>query len=463
MKKFILSLFVGLSAIFSAQATHLMGGEITVLDIGNNQHVVTLIAYRDTVGIQMTTAANIQFDGPNNQNFMRTVPYDSIISGNLLPMYPYGVEIYLFVDTVTFPSLGLWNISWRNCCRNAAIQNLANPLGDNMLLQTSVILDSVGNSSPFFLVPAAIYLPQNTPWQYNALPFDLDGDSLYWSIDTPLTDVGLYCAGYTDPSSDPTNPFSIDPITGTISWTANMLGNHVASILVDQYRDGNWIGEIRRDMQFIVVSPTGGFPTWSGLSSMPKDSNNHFSFDLAEGQSFSLEMVATHTDTSRPVFIEAYGEIFQMANSNARFTRKKSTSEVKGTLTWTPQTGDLREDPYLVVFRASDRFITDDKSVKLNVTSAVGLTEGAAINTLKMYPNPAGEQLFIDYVSQSSEDLKLTVHSLHGQVILSTQTLEANSGKNVFVLNIGHFAPGAYLVSVTGEDGLVQNQIIVKQ
>ena len=165
-----------------------MGGEITMMDLGNRQYLVTLIAYRDTVGIPMATTATFEFNGPNSTTFSTTTPYDSIISGNLLPTYPYGTEIYLFMDTVTLPVDGLWTVSWVNCCRNGAIQNLSNPLSESMWLTTSLVTDSASsNSTPYFLVPAAIYLPINTSWQYNPLPFDLDGDSLYWSIDQPLT------------------------------------------------------------------------------------------------------------------------------------------------------------------------------------------------------------------------------------------------------------------------------------
>ncbi len=127
MKNIYLSTLLILLSL-QASATHLMGGEILIHDLHNGKHVVTLMAYRDTVGIPMALSATFNFSGPNGQSFSTTTDYDSIISGNLLPMYPYGVEIYLFIDTVIIPSPGLWEVSWSNCCRNAAIQNLSAPL-----------------------------------------------------------------------------------------------------------------------------------------------------------------------------------------------------------------------------------------------------------------------------------------------------------------------------------------------
>lgn len=441
-----------------------MGGEITVQDLGNGSHMITLIAYRDTVGIPMATTATFKFSGPNNQTFTTSTPYDSIISGNLLPMYPYGVEIYLFIDTVTFPSPGTWNISWINCCRNAAILNLSNPLSESMLLQTELVVDTASaNSTPFFLVPAAVFLPLNTPWQYNPLPFDPDGDSLHWSLDQPLDDINKYCAGYTAPSSDTSNVFRIDPVTGTISWTADMVGNFVASILVDQYRNGVWVGEIRRDMQFIVVDPKNGIPQWANLSMLPTDTNNNYSFDLIAGQGFKLEMIASHTDSSRAVFMDAYSEVFQIKGSNATFTTSttQNANELKGTFNWNPSMSDIRTKPYLVVFRASDRYFTDDKSVKLNIVSAVGNPEYAVKDQLKLYPNPAGDVVYLDFTGAENQTITLNVYSLNGQAVISDRSLEAVDGKSLFILNTADWNSGSYLIRMTDTKGNSHTKVLM--
>lgn len=464
MKKLLLLTAILFSSVYSAKATHLMGGEITVQDLGNGTHMITLIAYRDTVGIPMATSATFTFTGPNNQSFTSSTPYDSIISGNILPMYPYGVEIYLFIDTVTLPSPGTWNISWTNCCRNAAIQNLGNPLSDNMFLQTELVVDTASvNSTPFFLVPAAIFLPLNTSWQYNPLPFDPDGDSLYWSLDQPLDDLNTYCAGYTAPSSDTNNIFRIDPITGTISWTADMVGNFVASILVDQYRNGVWVGEIRRDMQFIVVDPTQGFPQWPNISMLPQDTNNNYSFDLIAGQGFKLEMIARHSNSNKTVYMDAYSEAFRIPNSNASFTTSttQNSNELKGTFDWNPTASDIRTKPYLLVFRASDRYFTDDKSVKLNIVSAIGNPEYSSESKFSLYPNPADNLVHLDFTGATTQKITLDVYTLNGQRVIDKMDLEAVNGKNIFVLNTADWSPGSYLVRITDTSGISHNKMLM--
>ncbi len=457
MKNIYLSTLLILLSL-QASATHLMGGEILIHDLHNGKHVVTLMAYRDTVGIPMALSATFNFSGPNGQSFSTTTDYDSIISGNLLPMYPYGVEIYLFIDTVIIPSPGLWEVSWSNCCRNAAIQNLSAPLSETMLLKTSLLVDTASpNSTPFFIVPAAIFLPLQTPWQYNPLPFDVDGDSLHWRLDTPLTSVSQYCAGYTDPASDTSNPFSIDPVTGSISWTANTMGNFVATILVDQFRNGQWMGNIRRDMQFIVVNPGLGFPQWGGLSNFNKDSLGHFTFDLIAGEKFTLNLWAQHSNSQRMADMDmgAFSEIFLNANNQATFKvyRNAISRRIQGVFNWTPDLLNIRQDPYLVSFRISDGYFTDDQTFRLKVQTAVGIKERNPGQDIHIYPNPASEMVFIELHADGPSNLQTHLYDITGREVLTASDWLVQNGINCLALSASNLKSGIYILQITDESG----------
>ena len=135
---------------FSAKATHLMGGEIVAQQISAYQYQIVMTAYRDTAGIPMQNFASFSITDSSGTNIANlSTAYDSILSGNALPMYPYGVEVYFFVDTFTFPHSGTFTIGWSNCCRNGAIQNITSPLSKSMFLQTDVtVYDSeIGRAS----------------------------------------------------------------------------------------------------------------------------------------------------------------------------------------------------------------------------------------------------------------------------------------------------------------------------
>ena len=134
---------------------------------------------------------------------------------------------------------------------------MGNAGAESFALSTSFNVDTLNpNSSPSYLSLPVAYLPSDTLWQYNPLPFDPDGDSLAWSLTTPLGS-GALVAGYqflddTVFYSNTSNPFALDSVTGELTWNAKMHGNFVAAFLIEEYRNGVKIGEMRRDMQYIV-------------------------------------------------------------------------------------------------------------------------------------------------------------------------------------------------------------------
>ena len=94
MKRLLLLISVFMASL-SAEATHLMGGEITVQHIGGNDYLITMLVYRDTMGVPMQQNADFVVSDTSGVLFINTVSYDSVISGNLLPMCrpPKGRDI----------------------------------------------------------------------------------------------------------------------------------------------------------------------------------------------------------------------------------------------------------------------------------------------------------------------------------------------------------------------------------
>ena len=268
MKKLLfLLLIVGIS-YSSSKATHLMGSELTAELISGDDYLVTLTVYRDTLGIPMSLHQTLNVDSMGTAYGTYVMDFDST-TGQLI-MGPYGIEMYTFTDTITLPGPASYSISWLYCCRNGAILNCANPLGESMMLKTTVATyGSTGsNSTPVFLAPPVAFVSHNMPWQYNPLPFDADGDSLVWAIDTPKTSGYNNVNGWVTPSADSLNPYSVDPVTGEVSWTPDMLGNFVASFLVDEYRNGVRIGSMRRDMQMVVVPDSNNVPRIANFNTL---------------------------------------------------------------------------------------------------------------------------------------------------------------------------------------------------
>jgi hypothetical protein len=426
---------------FTAKATHLMGGEIVAQQISAYQYQIVMTAYRDTAGIPMQNFASFSITDSSGTNIANlSTAYDSILSGNALPMYPYGVEVYFFVDTFTFPHSGTFTIGWSNCCRNGAIQNITSPLSQSMFLQTDVtVYDTVSNSTPWFLVPASIFLPVNSPWQYNPLPFDPDGDSLFWSLSQPLNAANTPCPGYTLPPGTVTNPMTINPITGTITWTATMQGNFVTTVLVEEFRGGQKIGEIRRDMQFIVVQVGVSGPQWNA-GNLPVDSLGNIYINLVQNSSFKLD-VSGYSPSQSILYADAFGEPFFTSPNPAVWSVTGSgiNDSIDGSISWAPSSAQTRSTPYIMALRLADGYLAQDLSIIFQVSSGVGIEEDKI--QFITYPNPASQGISI-----SPNPNRVVIYNQLGQ------QWELNSNGDKW--DISELPKGTYFLRAADTSGL---------
>ena len=479
MKK-ITTILLGLLIATSSYATHLMGGQISATYLGSDttgvHYAIDFTAYRDTIGIPISPNATFyisQIDTSGNWNslFSSTVSFDTA-SGNLMPSVTvYGVEVYSYLDTITFPGNGYYSISWSECCRNAAIINMSNPSGESLALATYIMVDSLNiNSSPSFLTPPVAYLPVDTLWQYNPLPFDPDGDSLVWTMVIPLDQYGLV-NGYeflsdTSLYSNVTGVFSLDSVTGALSWDASMLGNFVASFEISEWRNGVYMGKMRRDMQFIVVPDTVNYmPQISNMQSVPTNSGGYPYIKINPGINYQLHLLGSDADQDDMLKMEAYGESFELITSPSSFsfTTTGNSNEIEGTFSWTPDMSHVRPDPYLTVFRTSDQMFYFDNTIQFEVTLGAS-TEIKDVESLivnELYPNPANNYFNLSVSLAKSEDIYVAVYNILG-VLISKQEISLSAGNHILVKNFD-LDPGQYLVNVTDIRGLTisTNKLLV--
>ncbi len=370
-----------------------------------------------------------------------STPQDSNTSGSLMPLYPYGVEVYNFIDTITFPDTGTYDIRWSDCCRNHAILNMANPGSEQMYLSNIItVTDSATpNSSPFFLVPPVVFLPIHVPWQYNPLPFDPDGDSLAWSIVTPLSQGGNMVNGYSLPASDTTGPYSIDPITGTIMWTASTVGNWDAAVLIEEFRNGVKIGEMRRDMQYITVSTINQIASFTNTETLPRNDRGYYEQTIPVGTPFSFTLTAEDPDSSDNIVLEAYGSPLTLASNPATFffNANGGPNKAIGTFAWTPDISALRPNPYISVFRASDGTFSFDLTILLKVVNSTGIFTPSESNILgDVFPNPAKNQINIPITLTESTELGWEIVDLSGRVVSVSEVQQKDAGQHLWMHQI---------------------------
>lgn len=465
MKNLIL-LSLLLVAALTSRASHLMGGEITARQISPLTYEVTLTNYVDTLGIPAYPSVTFDLmDGATGITLSTSnAPFDTALSGILLPGYPYGVRVYVYRDTLTLPNAGTFRIGVSDCCRNATIQNMANPSSESLYLETTITaFAGANNSSPVFLAMPVVYLPAYMLWQYNPLPFDADGDSLVWSVDVPMTAIGQAVAGYTLPlTMTGGTAYNIDPATGTVSWTPGSMGNFVSSIKVEEYRNGVKIGEIRRDMQMIIVMPANKPPHFTNFNTIapPNGSGQHI-LTIGANMPIQFSILVEDEDVADAVRIDAIGEPFSGADAATFITQPTGNgNEISGTFMWTPSASRARDLPYITVFRAKDQQFSFDETILFFVTSSISIDNAAALSQAVVYPNPASDVLTVSFQLQQTEVLSLNLYDMVGRRITNNTVHAYNAGNQVVKMPID-VQSGIYFLAIEGKDGVLTTQRVV--
>jgi hypothetical protein len=479
------TLLLGLLLTVSANATHLMGGQISTTyinsDSSGSNYLLELDLYRDTLGIDVNISQVVEIwslDVMGNYNLISTSTLTLGTFGSVATMSSvYGVEIYHFTDSITFPANGNYIVKWSNCCRNMAIVNMSQPGSEDMTLLAYVNVNNLApNSSPTFLAPPVIYLPTNNIFQYNPLPFDLDGDSLVWDLTVPLSHssnppipdsvLGYEFLSDTILYSNSTAPFSVNSITGEITWDPKMIGNFVASLTIQEYRNGVLIGAMNRDMQFVVVSDTINYtPLVSNMQTVPTNNLGNPYVKIAPGQNYQLHLLASDQDLDDIISMEAYGETFSLFNpSSFNYIPTGNNNEIEGTFSWTPDISQVREAPYTVVFRTTDNFFYCDETVQFEVTLNTSKSEiQNKFELAKIYPNPAQNSFTLPVALEKGEKIQINIYNSLG-VKVSSNEVNLSQGSHLLINNF-NLDNGQYYVYIVNENGIamdVKKLLVIK-
>ena len=449
MKKILLSILTIAGLLMSAaesRASHMMGGQITLAPAGGLTYVLTYTAYRDMVGIPIAQIANVQFvDSASGTTFTHDFSYDT---ANVVVLVP-GVEQYTYSDTVTFPNAGDWYVSYEECCRNFAILNMTNAGGESHHFYTKVAIDS-SNSTPVFLNPPIVLAQEGVPFYYNPLPFDIDGDSIAWTLSVPLSMSGTPVLGYVLPSSDSLVPFNMDPITGEITFLPNLAGNFQVSVRVAEFRNGVQIGEISRDMQIIVV-PCSNNPVNIILNSNINPVGNK-TYQVNPGSNVNMN-VTIYDQDAQSITVDASGEPFLLSANAASYTITNGVGNATFTFNWTPDASQARENPYLVGFRVTETYapyvFQSDVTLALRVGNfTTGIANVASENHLAITPNPASSAVDVQFLASEAAPVAINIISQDGKLVKTVQQDLAATGVQVVRMNVDELSKGIYLINV---------------
>ncbi len=220
------------------------------------------------VTLALTTESNVAYTQPECSS-------GEIVTDRLF----YTTVITLPPDDYSDPE-GYY-VVWQRCCRNYQIANIYSnrPAGSNDPLAAGqtfylhfppVVKDGAPfiNSSPRLFPPLNDYACPQRPYYVDFAGVDDDGDSLFYSLVTPLNTVASQALPPKSPLPYPDvlwKPgFSLQRIMrgspdlniskdGLLRVTPTLQGLFVFAVKVEEFRDKIKIGESRRDFQMLVV------------------------------------------------------------------------------------------------------------------------------------------------------------------------------------------------------------------
>jgi len=289
-RSLLIAIIVLLSGFQALWATHIVGGEFELIHVQDFRYRLNLVLYFDQVygnpGAEdqlvypyiFRTSDNAFMDSVTLVNSSSSlVPYtqpNCAIGDLVTRRILYTTTLQLSPEQYNDPE-GYY-VAWERCCRNNFVSNInyfgqINTVGQTFFLQFPPVVKGnqpFVNSTPVLFPPLRDYACVGKPFYTEFGGTDLDGDSLAYSLVDPLdssTDEArpqITSAPYTnipwvtgidvDNMVPGASPLKVDK-NGILTVTPDTRGLFVFALKVEEFRDGEKLGEVRRDFQMLVV------------------------------------------------------------------------------------------------------------------------------------------------------------------------------------------------------------------
>lgn len=349
-----------LASFSEASATHVQGGEITMTCLGGNQYRIRLALYRDCAGVAAPTTVSVRYRSVscniNTTVTLNRIPGTGIEVAPICPTAATrcnggtnpGVQEYIYQATVTLAACADWVVSYSIAARNNAISTINNPGGQDMYIESRLNnLNYPCNNTPTFTNKPVPFICVGQQYCFNNGATDLDGDSLSYSMVTPLhnaTTGVTYLAPYSATQPLASSPaVTIDPATGDICMTPTQLQVTVFAVLVNEWRNGVLIGQIRRDIQIRTITCNNTNPFLNGINN-----TGDYSMNACAGNPINFNIPSFDNDAPNTVTLSwnsgIPGAVFNPG------TGPRPTAN----FSWTPSQTDISTVPQCFTVSAVD-------------------------------------------------------------------------------------------------------------
>ena len=426
-------------------ATHNRAGEITFIQNDQLTFTVQIHTYTKASSIPADRDSLMINWGDGLSEFV-------VRNGEVLLPNDNKYNVYTAVHT--YASIGDYMLSVTDPNRNGGIINVNPPSSDIVPfhIETELkILDSQINGTNHS--PVLLQLPidkafTGIPFIHNPNAFDPDGDSLAYELITPLQATGLSVPNYLFPDEvepGPNNQVSMDAVTGEFRWESPQReGEYNIAFRVNEYRDGNLIGSVIRDMQILVI----------------------FVFDLPPLMAYTpppamvqkgeiIEFEIRSESSARNIKLSATGGPFEV-DQPATFNAPGDFVEdaVSGTFRWETNDTHVRKQPWQVVFKTeSEMGLFVMETVRFSIAESTGVLTPAPLARIQVYPNPASREIQVNWSinEQQNDPLIAQLYSTDGRLLFTTTLDQADGDEQIQLPDL----PGGLYHFALKQGGLV--------
>lgn len=331
------------TAIFSVEASHFLGGEITYTHINGTTYLLQLNYYYDCQGVSANTLS-VNITGPSAYTNTITLnqtgsPVDGIelcpstLSSNVCnggSAFNYRKQRY--EAQITLPSAtGVYTFTYNECCRSGTITNLQNPSANGVRLQSWLNFVNGHHDSPTFPQSPLLLLKSNisVSMAWNATDNSIANHEDYtYGLTNATNDAGAvipFNIGYS-----PSQPFGgsftqLNTSTGLLTASPNAVGNFV--VCMEAYVP--FWGGVKRDFTIKVANLSNQIPDITGY-------NGDVVTDtlVAVGTPLQLSIQSNDNDPAQASLLSYGGEIPSATFNNS------GTPHQSGVISFTPTVAD---------------------------------------------------------------------------------------------------------------------------
>ena len=306
MKRYVFLLLVLLAGKFSAFASHIVGGEFELLHVQDFRYRLNMILYFDELNGEpgaKDSQVTVYIYRKSDNAQMRVITL-SLMEDELVPYSNVActdddelvTSKIIYSANITLPGVDFsdpegYYVSWERCCRNYSITNIfsddpanasGTSAGQTFYLEFPPVTrdgEPFVNSTPRLFPPLRDFGCRGRFYFADFGGVDDDGDSLAYTMVTPYSTVDTRRALPLFPSPGPYpeviwrdndgyglsnimdgNPDLAITRDGLLTVTPGQAGLFVFAVKCEEFRDGEKIGEMRRDFQVKVIDCPGNDP-----------------------------------------------------------------------------------------------------------------------------------------------------------------------------------------------------------